>query len=290
MSARGSKEQGVRGSLLREYPKLRDVRVSTMRLAALTVVANAVKFQFVINERFKQLKRHFLRQTALMQFQFRTHHDDRPTGVIHAFTEQVLTETTLLPFEHIGEDFRGRLFAPVITRPRRPLSNRASTDSCNIRFSLRTIISGARSSIRRFKRLLRLITRRYRSFKSDVAKRPPSKGTNGRNSGGRTGTTSRIIHSGRVPEEINASINFKRLTSFLRLVSEEQSRSSSSAFSFPASRSIAERISFHGLRTDASTEVFFAIFLLRVVVFFGQHLQWLQAVKPGSITTIVFEI
>jgi hypothetical protein len=57
-------------------------------------------------------------------------------------------------------DFSGRLLAPVMTRPRRPLSNSASTDSCSIRFSLRMMMSGARSSIRRFRRLFRLITRR----------------------------------------------------------------------------------------------------------------------------------
>jgi hypothetical protein len=34
-------------------------------------------------------------------------------------------------------DFSGRLLAPVMTRPRRPLSNSASTASCSIRFSLR---------------------------------------------------------------------------------------------------------------------------------------------------------
>ena len=33
------------------------------------------------------------------------------------------------------------------------------------------------------------MTRRYKSFKSEVAKRPPSKGTNGRKSGGNTGST-----------------------------------------------------------------------------------------------------
>ena len=57
-------------------------------------------------------------------------------------------------------DFSGRLLAPVMTRPRRPLSNSASTDSCSMRFSLRTMMSGARSSISRLRRLLRLMTRR----------------------------------------------------------------------------------------------------------------------------------
>ena len=114
-----------------------------------------------------------------------------------------------------ANDFNGRLLAPVITLPRRPLSNSESTASCNIRFSLRTIISGALSSSKRFKRLLRLITRRYKSFKSDVAKRPPSNGTNGRSSGGNTGKISRIIHSGLMPDFWNASNTFKRLAIFL---------------------------------------------------------------------------
>ena len=119
-----------------------------------------------------------------------------------------------------AKDFNGRLFDPVMARPRRPLSNKASTDSCSIRFSLRTMMSGALKSNKRFKRLLRLITRRYKSFKSEVAKRPPSRGTKGRKSGGKIGSTVNTIHSGLLPEAKKASINFKRLDSFLILVSE----------------------------------------------------------------------
>ncbi len=104
-----------------------------------------------------------------------------------------------------------------MTRPRRPLSNSASTASCSMRFSLRTMMSGARSSIRRFRRLLRLITRRYRSLRSDVAKRPPSSGTSGRSSGGMTGTTSRIIHSGRLPDSMKLSTTFEALDDLLGL-------------------------------------------------------------------------
>jgi hypothetical protein len=59
-----------------------------------------------------------------------------------------------------ASDFNGRLFAPVIAFPRRPLSSSESTASCSIRFSLRTMMSGAFSSSSRFKRLLRLMTRR----------------------------------------------------------------------------------------------------------------------------------
>src|SRR6188508_3122476 len=119
-----------------------------------------------------------------------------------------------------ASDFSGRLFAPVIALPRRPLSSRLSTASCSIRFSLRTMMSGALSSSSRFNRLLRLITRRYRSFRSDVAKRPPSSGTSGRSSGGSTGSTSRIIHSGLMPDLWKASSTFRRLAIFLILVSE----------------------------------------------------------------------
>ena len=137
-----------------------------------------------------------------------------------------------------ARDFNGRRLEPVIARPRRPLSNNASTDSCNIRFSFRTIISGAIKSNKRFKRLLRLITRRYKSFKSEVAKRPPSNGTNGRKSGGSTGNTVITIHSGLLPDCWKASNNFKRLVIFLRFVSELVSCNSSRNFSHSTSRSI----------------------------------------------------
>ena len=132
---------------------------------------------------------------------------------------------------------------PVIARPRRPLSNKASTDSCSIRFSLRIMMSGACNSNNLFKRLLRLITRRYKSFKSDVANRPPSKGTNGRKSGGITGNTVRIIHSGFVLDSKKASTSFKRLTKFLRLASEVVSFKSARIEARSASKSILERIS-----------------------------------------------
>ena len=142
------------------------------------------------------------------------------------------------------KDFSGRLLVPVIARARRPLSNKASTDSCNILFSLRIMMSGACSSINLFKRLLRLITRRYKSFKSEVAKRPPSNGTKGRNSGGITGNTSKIIHSGLVLDSRKASIILRRLTNFLRLASELFSLSSSRIALRSASKSIEAKISF----------------------------------------------
>src|SRR5690242_21336764 len=67
------------------------------------------------------------------------------------------------------------------------------------------MISGAPRSISRLRRLLRLITRRYRSLRSLVAKRPPSSCTIGRRSGGITGRIVRIIHSGLERERRNRS-------------------------------------------------------------------------------------
>ena len=113
-------------------------------------------------------------------------------------------------------DFNGLLPGPVTGRPRLPLSIRASTASCSILFSLRTIISGAPNSRSLFNRLFLLMILLYRSFRSDVAKRPPSSCTIGRRSGGITGTASRIIHSGLFPEFLKDSTTSSLLTILAR--------------------------------------------------------------------------
>ncbi len=69
-------------------------------------------------------------------------------------------------------------------------------------------MSGALRSKSLFNRLFLLITLRYKSFKSDVANLPPSRGTNGLNSGGITGTVVKIIHSGLFPDSMKDSISF----------------------------------------------------------------------------------
>jgi len=87
-----------------------------------------------------------------------------------------------------------------------------------MRFSLRMIISGAFKSINFLRRLLRLMTRRYKSFKSEVAKRPPSSGTKGRRSGGITGMTSKTIHSALFPDILKSSTIFRVFAIFLAFV------------------------------------------------------------------------
>ena len=67
---------------------------------------NAVDFEFGVDERLEQLECHFLRQPALVELQLRPNHDHRTARVIHALTEQVLTEATLLTLQHVGERFQ----------------------------------------------------------------------------------------------------------------------------------------------------------------------------------------
>src|SRR5690606_4074137 len=65
--------------------------------------------QLAEDEWLEQLQRHLLGQTALVQAQGRTDHDHRTTGVVDALTQQVLTETTLLTLDHIGQGFQRAL-------------------------------------------------------------------------------------------------------------------------------------------------------------------------------------
>ena len=106
------------------------------------------------------------------------------------------------------KDLSPRPPAPATALPLLPLSKSASTDSCNILFSLLIIMSGAPSSINFFNLLFLLINLLYKSFKSEVAKRPPSSCTIGLNSGGITGTISNIIASGGFFPSANGLITF----------------------------------------------------------------------------------
>src|SRR5687767_12898188 len=45
----------------------------------------ALLFQLVIDKRLKQLERHLLRQTTLMEFQLGTNDDHRTSGIVDAF-------------------------------------------------------------------------------------------------------------------------------------------------------------------------------------------------------------
>ena len=103
-------------------------------------------------------------------------------------------------------------------RDLRELSNSASIESCSILFSFRTMTSGVlMPDVIDFTRLFRVMTRLYRSFKSEVAYLPPSSATRGLRSGGITGNLVRTIHSGRLPDNLNASTSFSFFSSWNRL-------------------------------------------------------------------------
>ncbi|MNJ44167.1 hypothetical protein D3C77_392060 [compost metagenome] len=74
--------------------------------SALDVMSQAFIDQFLHHERLEQLQCHFLRQAALVHFQVRTYDNNGTTGIVNPFTEQVLTEASLLPFQHMAEGFQ----------------------------------------------------------------------------------------------------------------------------------------------------------------------------------------
>ena len=53
------------------------------------------------HERAEEFQRHRFWQTALVQLQVRSNHDNRTTGIIHAFTQQVTAEAAFLAFQHV---------------------------------------------------------------------------------------------------------------------------------------------------------------------------------------------
>ena len=77
------------------------------------------------NERLEELERHFLRKTALINLQRRSYDDNGTSGIVNTFTEQVLTETSLLT----AEAFRERL-QRTVGRARYGLSVSAVVDEC----------------------------------------------------------------------------------------------------------------------------------------------------------------
>ena len=72
---------------------------------ALDVVAKVALDELVHNERLEEFECHFLWQTALIKFEFGADDDNRTTGIVDTFTEQVLTETALFAAEHSREGF-----------------------------------------------------------------------------------------------------------------------------------------------------------------------------------------
>ena len=75
------------------------------------------------NKGLKQLKRHFLRNAALIHLKLRSYNYNRTARIVNTLTEKVLTEASLLTLKHIGK----RLECTVI-RSRYGLASSAVID------------------------------------------------------------------------------------------------------------------------------------------------------------------
>ena len=102
MGARLSSTGMLADHVLEDVPDRRFLRLDEF-LGLLDGGAMARSFQAVIDERLEELERHLLRQTALVELQFRAHDDYRTAGIIHALAEQVLAEAALLALQSVGE-------------------------------------------------------------------------------------------------------------------------------------------------------------------------------------------
>ena len=72
-------------------------------LRVLDVAGVTQVHQTLNHEGLEQFQSHDLGQTTLVELELRTDHDDRTARVVHALTQKVLAETTLLTLEHVGE-------------------------------------------------------------------------------------------------------------------------------------------------------------------------------------------
>ena len=76
-----------------------------------------VAFEFVVDKRFEKFQSHFLRQTALVQFEFRSDDDHRTSRIIHTFSEKILTKTTLFSFQSSRKRFERTIIRAAQNSP-----------------------------------------------------------------------------------------------------------------------------------------------------------------------------
>ena len=69
-------------------------------------MCGSVCYEFFHNKWLKQLDCHFFRKTTLINLKFRTYDDNGTSWIVNTFSEQVLTETSLFTFQHIGKGFQ----------------------------------------------------------------------------------------------------------------------------------------------------------------------------------------
>ena len=75
-------------------------------LRALYVMALILLYEFLHYVGLEKFDSHFFGKTALIEFKFGTYDDNRTTGIVYSFTEEVLTETTLFTAENSRQRFK----------------------------------------------------------------------------------------------------------------------------------------------------------------------------------------
>ena len=100
-SVQGRRTVEQHGMLLddvfKRVPNLRALRVRRIFLRVFDIVATCLSATSSLHdEGLEQLKRHFLGQTALINFELGSDDDNGTAGIVNTLTEQVLTETSLL--------------------------------------------------------------------------------------------------------------------------------------------------------------------------------------------------
>ena len=144
-------------------------------------------------------------------------HNDRTARIVDTLTEQVLAEPALLAFEHIGE----RLQRPLVgARNHRPP---AAVVEQRIHRLLQHPLFVTDDDVGRpqlHKPLETVVAVDNAAVEVvEIGGRKPTAIQRHQRSQFRriTGTTVRIIHSGRLPDSMNASITFSRFAQFLGL-------------------------------------------------------------------------
>ena len=94
-----------RMSLHYVFENLVDLRITTVNdfLGRLNGLYLSALEELTDDKRLVELSRHLFRQTALVHLKLRTYDDNGTGGIVHTFTEEVLTETTLLTLEGVAE-------------------------------------------------------------------------------------------------------------------------------------------------------------------------------------------
>ena len=150
-----------------------------------------------------------------MQTQFRPHRNHGAPRVVNTLTQEVLTEAAGLTLDHVGK----RLQRALVGTGHR-LTAAAVIEEAVDGF-LQHALFIAHDDVRglKFQEALQAVV-----TVDDAAVKVIQ--IRGRRSGGSTGSTSRIIHSGLMPERWKPSRTFRRLAIFLILASELVAESS----------------------------------------------------------------